>query len=838
NNQGNHQGTLQWLSASGRDFEGLVQSAAGSPIYTITVTVTDAAGNKSSPQTITITLQDANDAPVNTLPAAQTVSEDSELAFTGSRLISVSDQDAGSNGLAWVRLTVQHGSLWVTADADGAANATGGLSASSISNNGTATLTLTGSAAAINTTLATLIYHPTANYHGADTLTVFSSDGGSPALTASNSVAIHISAVNDAPTLSGIPAGSTPVQQGVATGLGNFSVADADSSTLYVTLSPGNGSISGLQAGSDAVTGLATVINNDGSIGLTGSAAAINARLALLRFSASAAGTASMTVDVSDVALGDTSSHASATYAMSASSQAVPVLGFASGQDGILNSGDSSLTLQLGMSGLASGDTVQLQLDGSNLGSAYSVTVADVSAGKASLSIPNSSLGSDTAPGSSKALTAVVTQNGATPGTSPASNALHLTLDTRLPGVSLCLGDGVANGATLAEALASTGVVSVTAESGSTVTISFTDPDMHRITRVMTGTGNTQVITLTATEIGVYGNQLQDGTITVNAVVVDPAGNVNTAVSSFVLDTLAPDAPKLVPMQWSPAWIALPQNPSEGAAAFMSQRAMSAVTGFAQFSTEPGASVQVDFFANYVSPAQAADLAKNFPYTGDGATLQALSLSGTELAALNSSQLDLLVYVTDAAGNVSPARRMTYRLNPAELQAPVLAVAAPGPANTAVLGRAKATAGALTQTVAANLLVATTFADAFGHSVSSALQSTGMATLVGLPASSMGTGSGQLQDGTITATVLAMDSYANLAPASSISFVLDSTAPRLAAATLAANRGSIHLVFSEAIDSSALSLAAANSLLVFNTSSSGNNAISNPYSSISISGNT
>ncbi|MCX8521849.1 MAG: Ig-like domain-containing protein, partial [Rhodoferax sp.] len=877
-------GILYWASPTGRDFEAATKSAAGTNTYTITVTATDAAGNQSSTQTITITLADDNEAPVNSTPATtpQTpllVPEDSFLAWSGSNLISVWDPDAGSNGIASVSLLVQHGTLSVTPDAP-----QGGLAGGSISNNGTATVTLTGSAAAINATLATLIYRPNANYNGTDMLTVFTSDGGIPAaLSASSSVHISVSAVTDPPTLTGIPTSTANITLGTPAALDNFRVADADDnnnngtpSTLYVTLTPSNGSISGLLDGTDAASGLMTHTAMDGSIQLTGTAAAINARLALITFTASATGAASMAVDVSDVALlgeaGNSSSHASGTYHFSVGNLPVPMLSFDHLQDGILNAADTHLAVQLSMVGLADGDTVQLQLDGINLGSAYSVTASDASAGKAILNISKSSLGSDTLAGSSKALTAVVTKNGAD---SPASNALNLTLDSTLPTVSLSLGAGVANGASMAEVTASTGVLSLCAESGSRVMLSFTNQDNTRINRVMTGTGLAQAITLTAAEIGANSNQLHDGSITVNAVAVDQAGNVNTAVSSFVLDTQAPPAAKTYPMHWSQGWIPVGSTPradkaesvetfSPSAPIFQySQSGMTATAGFAQFSAEPGATVQVKYYSSYFSSSQAANLSKTFTYTGDGNTLQALSLTSEELASLNTSKLDLEVYVTDAAGNRSPATRMTYQLNPTEVPAPILAMAA-GVSKGANL--AKATAGAITETVAAGLLVSNTFVDAFGHSVTTSYTSTdattlvastivdwfgnsststylssGATTSVGLPAAAFGTGAGQLRDGPITVTAIATDAFGNLAPTSSINFVLDTTAPKLVAATLAANRGSMVLTFTETLDNSAnsaLTLAAANSLLVFKTSTSGNSAISSPYSAISVNGNT
>ena len=410
-------GAITWLAASGPDFEAATQSAAGSNSYTLSVSATDAAG-KQSTQAISVQLLDVNEAPVNVLPAALAVNEDTPLAITG---ISVSDVDAGSNGIASVQLSVVEGTLSVMADA-----APGGLAAASISGNNSNSLTLTGNQAAINATLASLSYQGRLNFHGTDTLTVQTSDGASPALSSSNSVSISINSVNDAPTISGIPANTVWAFVSSVTNLDDFRVADVDSSTLYVTIIPFNGTIEGLSPGTSA--GLTTSIDNNGTILLTGTADAINSKLATIRFRASAVGNARIDVDVSDVGPGDSTSHATGSYHFLVTYP--PELSIASGQDAILNSRESSLTVQLAMTGLASGDSVQLKLDGSNLGSAYSITAADIYAGKASLTISKSSLGSD----GSKAISAVVTHYGAE---LPASNTLNLTLDTVAPTLDL-----------------------------------------------------------------------------------------------------------------------------------------------------------------------------------------------------------------------------------------------------------------------------------------------------------------------------------------------------------------------------------------------------------------
>ena len=408
-------GAITWLAASGPDFEAATQSAAGSNSYTLSVSATDAVG-KQSTQAISVQLLDVNEAPVNVLPAALAVNEDTPLAITG---ISVSDVDAGSNGIASVQLSVVKGTLSVMADA-----APGGLAAASISGNNSNSLTLTGNQAAINATLASLSYQGRLNFHGTDTLTVQTSDGASPALSSSNSVSISINSVNDAPTISGIPANTALAFVFSETNLDNFRVADVDSSTLYVTIIPINGTIVGLIPGT--LTGLTTSIDNNGTILLTGPADAINSKLATIWFRASAVGNARIDVDVSDVGSGDSTSHATGSYYFLVTRPAE--LSIASGQDAILNSRESSLTVQLAWTGLASGDSVQLKLDGSNLGSAYSITAAD--AGKASLTISKSSLGSD----GSKAISAVVTHSGAE---SPASKTLNLTLDTVAPTLDL-----------------------------------------------------------------------------------------------------------------------------------------------------------------------------------------------------------------------------------------------------------------------------------------------------------------------------------------------------------------------------------------------------------------
>ena len=141
-----------------------------------------------------------NDAPVNHLPTPPSVLEDTALAITG---LTVSDIDAGSGTLDLV-LSVLHGTLSLGSVPAGV----------TVGGNGTATLTLSGNLADLNTALATLSYQGVLNYNGTDTLTIVSNDRGNTgdandngipsesgdALTDTDTLAITVIAVNDPPT--------------------------------------------------------------------------------------------------------------------------------------------------------------------------------------------------------------------------------------------------------------------------------------------------------------------------------------------------------------------------------------------------------------------------------------------------------------------------------------------------------------------------------------------------------------------------------------------------------------------------------------------------------------
>ena len=97
------------------------------------------------------------------MPGAQTVNEDT--ALLDRRHLSVNDVDGN---LSTTQLTVTNGALNVSL-AGGATISAGA--------NGSSTLTLSGTQAQINAALASLVsYQGNANFNGADTLTVLSTD--------------------------------------------------------------------------------------------------------------------------------------------------------------------------------------------------------------------------------------------------------------------------------------------------------------------------------------------------------------------------------------------------------------------------------------------------------------------------------------------------------------------------------------------------------------------------------------------------------------------------------------------------------------------------------------
>jgi hypothetical protein len=234
---------------------------------TLTVGVNDggntgSGGAQTNSTTVTLSVTAVNDAPTITAPGSITVTEDVATALTG---ISFADVDAGSASVT-ATLSVGSGTL--------AGTSGGGVTASG---SGTASMTLSGSIANINTFISgsNVTFTTASNATSNVTLTVGINDGGNTgaggAQTASTTVTLSVTAVNDAPTITA--PGSITVTEDVATALTGISFADVDggSASETVTLSAGSGTLAGTSGGGVTVSGSGTT-----SLTLSGSIANIN----------------------------------------------------------------------------------------------------------------------------------------------------------------------------------------------------------------------------------------------------------------------------------------------------------------------------------------------------------------------------------------------------------------------------------------------------------------------------------------------------------------------------------------------------------------------------------
>lgn len=173
------------------------------PDFTGTVnipfTVTDSEGAVSATTTAVITVMPVADAPTQTLPASQSLPEDTLHTFTAlaGNGITVADVDSD---FVTTTLTVGHGVL-TAVEGSGVA----------ISGNGSGTVVLSGTPDQINAALEGLHYQPDVNYSGSDALTVSTTDGETGPVVAS--VAITVVPVADAPVINVGTAGSVLYDQ-------------------------------------------------------------------------------------------------------------------------------------------------------------------------------------------------------------------------------------------------------------------------------------------------------------------------------------------------------------------------------------------------------------------------------------------------------------------------------------------------------------------------------------------------------------------------------------------------------------------------------------------------
>ncbi|MBR1155264.1 VCBS domain-containing protein [Bradyrhizobium sp. JYMT SZCCT0428] len=130
-------------------------------------TVSD--GSLADTAVLTVTINGANDGPVNTVPGTQEVVQNTNVTFNGAQLISISDIDVGA-GTETVTLSVAHGTLTLSG--------TTGLSFTTGDGTADTIMTFSGTVTNINNALNGLLYNPADTFVGADTLTITTTDQG------------------------------------------------------------------------------------------------------------------------------------------------------------------------------------------------------------------------------------------------------------------------------------------------------------------------------------------------------------------------------------------------------------------------------------------------------------------------------------------------------------------------------------------------------------------------------------------------------------------------------------------------------------------------------------
>jgi VCBS repeat-containing protein len=154
---------------------------------------TGAGGPLTDAETVAITVNAVNDAPVNSVPGTQTVAEDTNLVFSTSNgnAITTSDVDAGGNAIQ-VTLTSTNGTL-----------ATGSTLNVTVTGNGTSTVTIVGAISDINAALEGTTFTPNLNFNGSASITMTTNDlgftGSGGPQTDTDTISINVTAVNDAP---------------------------------------------------------------------------------------------------------------------------------------------------------------------------------------------------------------------------------------------------------------------------------------------------------------------------------------------------------------------------------------------------------------------------------------------------------------------------------------------------------------------------------------------------------------------------------------------------------------------------------------------------------------
>ena len=263
-------------------------------------------GTDTATVSISVTPDATNEAPVNSVPGAQTTGQDIPLVFSDANgnQILVRD-DAGGNTVE-VTLTATNGT--VTLAGTTGLSITGGA-------DGSWTMTVQGALTDINNALNGLTFSPTSSYLGAASLQIATNDLGNSgtggALSDTDLINIDVIAIND-PPVNTVPDAQTIQQDGMlllssATGTA-ITVSDFDAGTnaVEVTLTTTNGTLN-----LPSTNGLTFSVGDgvdDATMTFTGTITDINAALEGATFVATAGFTGSASLQITTDDQGNTGS--------------------------------------------------------------------------------------------------------------------------------------------------------------------------------------------------------------------------------------------------------------------------------------------------------------------------------------------------------------------------------------------------------------------------------------------------------------------------------------------------------------------------------------------------
>ncbi|HWR60900.1 MAG TPA: FG-GAP-like repeat-containing protein [Clostridia bacterium] len=157
----------------------------------------DAQGSVGITRRVNISIESVIDAPLNTVPAAQAVLEDTPLVFSTAvgNAIQVSDLEVEAAELLEASITTVQGTVTL--------NCTAGLTFTVGDGSADSSMTFSGTLTNINTALDGLTFYPAADYNGTATITINTNDqgngGAGSTLSDEDTVNITVNFVNDAP---------------------------------------------------------------------------------------------------------------------------------------------------------------------------------------------------------------------------------------------------------------------------------------------------------------------------------------------------------------------------------------------------------------------------------------------------------------------------------------------------------------------------------------------------------------------------------------------------------------------------------------------------------------